>query len=95
MKTTDSEPFCDQDVDYVQHSTDLLATQGAGNRIGTYTPEPITTPQQVEIVVNWETVRREAQKVTNTQFFEDLMVNLVALRHHRASPSVASNTQPV
>ena len=92
MKTTDPEVSYNECAGYAQHSTDLLTTGSTRNRTDTYDPEPITTLQQVEIVVDWKIARREAQKVTNTQFFQYLMTNMVALRHNRASPSVASKT---
>jgi hypothetical protein len=95
MQTTDSEPFCSQDADYVQHSTGLVATRNTGELGDFYNAEPITTRQHVEIVIDCEIVRREAQKVTNTRFFQDLMINIVARKRHRASPHVPSSMQRV
>jgi len=90
MQTTDSEFFCGQDASYVQYSTDLVVTRNGG-KLADFHAEPVATLQQIEIIIDWETVRREAQKVTNTQFFRDLMTNIVARKRHRASPSVATS----
>ena len=83
MQTTDSE-FRGQDASYVQYSTDLAMTRNRGIHA-----EPVATPHQIEIVIDWEIVRREAQNVTNTQFFRDLMTSIVARKRHCASPPVA------
>jgi len=32
---------------------------------------PIVSSYEIEIIINWEVARREAQKVTDTQFFRD------------------------
>jgi len=53
----------------------------------------ISRREQVEIAVNWETVRREVEKVTSSQFFRDLMKNTVALRGHDSPPPAANNTE--
>jgi hypothetical protein len=45
---------------------------------------PIVSSYEIEIIINWEVARREAQKVTNTQFFRDLMANIIAPKRHSA-----------
>ncbi len=89
IKTNADDPFCNQSASFGQCATDLLGRRSPENRTGLRSIEPTFARQQVEICVNWEIVRREAQKVTSTEFFQDLMKNIVARRRYRGSRSMA------
>ncbi len=95
MRTTDPDALFDQHVAFPQHFADQVPARSTGKRQTTHDSGIISRREQVEITVNWETVRREVEKVMNTQFFVDLMRNTVALRGHHSQTSAASNREHV
>lgn len=84
MKMTDSEPCYNQDTGYVQASANPLAAQSARESVEIPGTMPTVPSYEIEIIINWEVARTEAQKVTNTQFFRDLMANIIAPKRHSA-----------
>jgi len=84
MKMTDSETCHNQDAGYVQASANPLAAQSAGKSVEISGTMPIVSSYEIEIVINWEVARREAREVTETQFFRDLMANIIAPKRHCA-----------
>jgi hypothetical protein len=71
VKMTDSETFHNQDAGYLQASVSPLAAQSAEESVEISGTMPIVSSYEIEIIINWEVARREAQKVTDTQFFRD------------------------
>ena len=84
MKITDSETCHNQDAGYVQASANPLAAQSTGESVEIYDIMPIGSSYEIEIIINWEVARREARKVTDTQFFRDLIANIIAPKRHSA-----------
>lgn len=84
MKMTDSETCHSQNAGYVQASANPLAAQSAGESVEISGTMPIVSSYEIEIIINWEVARREARKVADTQFFRDLMANIIAPKRHSA-----------
>ena len=84
MKMTDLETCHNQDVGYVQPSANPLAAQSAGQSLEISGTMPIGSSYEIEIIINWEVARREARKVMDTQFFRNLMANIIAPKRHSA-----------
>jgi hypothetical protein len=84
MRMTDSETCHNQDAGYVQASANPLVAQSAGESVEISGAMSIVSSYEIEIIINWEVARREARKVTDTQFFRDLMANIIAPKRHSA-----------
>jgi len=94
MKTDADDPFSNHSDSFEQDATDPLGRRSAENLTAVHNTDPNIARQQVEISVNWEIVRRKAQKVTSTEFFQDLMKNIVARRRCRRSHSATGGGAP-
>jgi septal ring factor EnvC (AmiA/AmiB activator) len=64
-------------------------------RLKKYSSDLEATVQKLEIVIDEDHVRKEAEKVMGTEFFQDLMSQLAVVKRRRPAESPTLTPQPV
>jgi septal ring factor EnvC (AmiA/AmiB activator) len=64
-------------------------------RLKKYSSDLEATVQKLEIVIDIDNVRKEAERVMGTEFFQDLMNQVAVVKRRRATESPTPIPQPV